>query len=105
VLQASATATPTQTGTKGLSNYVAVTTSAVALPFTGLASVAYLFVKNESAVQVQLAMTSANFATEYFATMNQNDVCLIPMNRTPAPTIVYVKGASATNVFVAAVEV
>jgi len=66
---------------------------------------AYLFVKNESAVQVQLAMTTTNFATEYFATLNQNDVCLIPMNRNPAPTIVYVKGAAATNIFVAAVEI
>ena len=106
VLQATGTATPTQTGTKGLSNYVNVTTTATPLSFTGLGSVAYLFIKNESAVQVQLAMTNTNFATEYFAALNQNDVCLIPMNRTPAPAIVYAKVASgSTNIFVAAVEV
>jgi len=105
VLQASGTATPTQTGTKGLANYVAVTTSAVALSFTGLSSLAYLFIKNENAVQVQFSMDSTNFATEYFATLNQNDVCLIPVNRATPPTILYVKGASATNVFIAAVEI
>ena len=103
VLQASATATPTQAGTKGLSNYVSVSTSAAALSFTGLSTVAYLFLKNETTTQILLSMDSGG--SQQVAALNQNDVCLIPVNRS-APANFYVRIASgaSVNLFVAAVE-
>jgi len=99
-LQASGTKPITQTGSKGLVNQISVSNvtggSAVKLFDTAtpaMGSLGYLFVKNtDGTLSVDLALDNA-FAN-IFATLKAGEFCLVPLNKTPVPSL-YAKASAA----------